>query len=250
MTPAWTSPSGTHATMPVDRRPRERRARQPRARPDRQPARPRRLRRVADGVAAERRGYVRLATVIPPLGVPEGAVVAAFERIDLIESDPMAEIVADGVEPDRALADHAFAHRLHRRADTLMSIGPGPLVVAPDLASGVPSDPATRAGRALALQLIGVALARADGLAAEQIVVGAFPAWLAEEPAAAARIAEVAVRRALFPGFLIRFDEPMAPPPSRRPPSTGRSWPPPPSPGPAIVGAHASRAPRWPSGGR
>jgi hypothetical protein len=171
-----------------------------------------RLRRVADGVAAERRGYVRIATAIPPLGVPEGAVVAAFERVDLVEADPMAEIVVGGVHPDRSLADHAFARRLHRRADTLVSIGPGPLVVAPDLASGVPADAATRSGRALALQLVGVALARADGVAADRIVVGAYPAWLAEESRATARImAEVAVRRALYPGFIVRFDEPGGP---------------------------------------
>lgn len=168
-----------------------------------------RLRRVADGVAAERRGYVRLAMAIPPLGVPEGAVVASSERVDLVETDPVAEIVAGGVDPDRALADHAFARRLHRRADTLVSIGPGPLVVAPDLASGVPSDVATRSGRALALQLVGVALARADGIATERIVVGAYPSWLADEAAATARVlAEVAIRRRAFPDQLMRFDEP------------------------------------------
>jgi len=168
-----------------------------------------RLRRVADGIAAERRGYVRLATAIPPLGVPEGAVVAAFERVDLVEADPMAEIVVGGVDPDRSLADHAFARRLHRRAGTLVSIGPGPLVVAPDLARGVPADAPTRSGRALALQLVGVALTRADGIAAERIVVGAYPAWLGDEPAGSARIlAEVALRRLLFPGYLMRFDEP------------------------------------------
>ncbi len=170
-----------------------------------------RLRRAADGVAAERRGYVRLGTAIPPLGVPEGAVVAAFERVDLVEADPVAEIVVGGVDPDRSLADHAFARRLHRRADTFVSIGPGPLVVAPDLHSGVPSDPATRSGRALALQLLGVALARADGLSADRIVVGAYPAWLADEPSAVARImAEVDVRRTLFADHVIRFDEPPA----------------------------------------
>lgn len=168
-----------------------------------------RLRRAADGVSAQRRGYVRLGTAIPPLGVPEGAVVAAFERVDLVEADPVAEIVDGGVDPDRSLADHAFARRLHRRADTFVSIGPGPLVVAPDLASGVPSDPATRSGRALALQLLGVALARADGIAVDRIVVGAYPAWLADEPSAVARIlAEVDLRRSLFPDHLIRFDEP------------------------------------------
>ena len=171
-----------------------------------------RLRRVADGVAAERRAYVRLATAIPPLGVPEGAVVAAFERVDIVEADPMAEIVGAGVAPDRSLADHAFARRLHRRADTLISIGPGPLVVAPDLASGVPADAATRSGRALALQLVGVAMARRDGIAAERLVVGAYPAWLAEENAPTARIlAEVVLRQALFPSLLLRYDEPGGP---------------------------------------
>jgi hypothetical protein len=168
------------------------------------------LRRVADGVAAERRGYVRLATAIPPLGVPEGAIVAAFERVDIVEADPMAEIVVGGIDPDRSLADHAFARRLHLRADTILSIGPGPLVVAPDLASGVPADIPTRSGRALALQLVGLALARADGIGAARLLAGAYPAWLAEEPRAAARIlGEVALRRALLPDIALRFDEPL-----------------------------------------
>jgi hypothetical protein len=169
------------------------------------------LRQAVDQAAAERQGYVRLATVVPALGAPEGAVVAAFERIDLIASDAMAEIVGDGVEPDRALADHAFAHRLARRAGTSILVGPGPLVVAPDLAAGQPSDTATRAGRALALQLLGVCLARGDGLEPAQVVVGALPAWIADEPRPAARaIAEVVVRRALFPGHPFAFAEPPA----------------------------------------
>lgn len=182
-----------------------------------------RLRRVADGIAAERRGYVRIATAVPPLGVPEGAVVAAFERVDLVEADPMAEIVVGGVSPERALADHAFARRLHRRADTLVSIGPGPLVVAPDLASGMPPDAVTRAGRALALQLIGVAMARADGMAVDRVVVGAYPAWLADESASASRIlAEVTIRRSIFAGHLLRFDEPGT---DAADPAAAAAWP-------------------------
>jgi hypothetical protein len=167
------------------------------------------LRSIVDEAAAERGAYVRLATVLPSLGAPEGAVVAAFERIDLIGSDVVSEIVAGGVEPDRALADHAFAHRLARRAGTLVMVGSGPLVVAPDLSAGVPSDPATRAGRALALQLIGVALARGDGLPVNQIVIDPLPAWLVDEPEPAAHaIAEVAVRRALFPDHPFGFVQP------------------------------------------
>jgi len=137
-------------------------------------------------------------------------VVAAFVRIDLIASDVVAEIVADCFEPDRALADHAFAHRFARRAGTLILVGPGPLVVAPDLSAGMPSDPATRAGRALALQLIGVALARGDGLPADQIVIDPLPSWLTDEPEPAAHaLAEVTVRRALFQGHPFGFVQPL-----------------------------------------
>jgi hypothetical protein len=144
----------------------------------------------------------------PGLAAPEQAVVAAFERIDVAVADAVSEIVDGRVDPDRALADHAFAHRLHALAGSLVVIGPGPLAVAPDLAMGMPSDPATRAGRALALQLLGVALARADGLAPEQVVAGALPAWLLDERGPAARaIAEVAIRRALLPGHPLAFED-------------------------------------------
>lgn len=171
------------------------------------------LRRVADHLAAQRRAYVRLATSAPALWSPEDAVVAAFERIDLVEADPMAEIVATGVDPDRALADHSFADRIHRRAGTIVSIGAGSLVVAPDLRAGVPAGPATRSGRALGLQLLAVALARGEGLPDAQLTVAALPSWIVDEPAAGARsIAEVAVRRALYPDLALAFDEPEGPP--------------------------------------
>ena len=167
------------------------------------------LRADLDRHAAERRSYVRLATAAPAFGAPEGSVVAAFERVDIVESDPMAEIVVGGVDPDRALADQAFAHRLLRHAGTVISIDAGPLVVAPDLARGEPSDSPTRSGRALALQLLGVALARASGLPPAAIVVGALPTWIAGEAMPGARaIAEVAIRRALFESHSLRFDEP------------------------------------------
>ena len=178
------------------------------------------LRHLLDEVGAGRRGYVRLASAAPALAAPEQSVVASFERVDVVEADAMAEIVAGRVDPDRALSDHAFAHRLLRRAGSSILVGAGPLVVAPDLASGVPSDPATRAGRALALLLLGVALARGDGIEPEQIVVGAIPPWLLEESWPAARaLAEVALRRALLPGHPLAFEEPAAVP------VTAAAWP-------------------------
>lgn len=164
------------------------------------------IRRAVDEAAATRRAYVRLASSAPPLAAPEQAVVAAFERVDLVMTDLMAEIVAHGVDPDRALADHAFAAAIHRRAGTTILVGAGPLAVGPDLASGQPSSAATRSGRALALQLLGVHLARASQLPADQIVVGAVPSFLGEERSGVAfALAEVALRRHLLAEHALWF---------------------------------------------
>ena len=167
------------------------------------------LRRFADEAGARRRGYVRLVTDAPALAAPDQAVVAAFERIDIVVADPMREIVTGRVDPDRAIADHVFAHRLLARAGTRVLIPAGPLVVAPDLATGVPSDAATRSGRALALQLVAIALARRDGVPAALISVGALPDWIVDEPEAPARAAaELALRRALLPEHPLALVEP------------------------------------------
>ena len=167
------------------------------------------LRRHLDEIAAQRRNYVRLAAVPPALGGPELAVVAAFERVDVAEIDVMSEIVTGRVAPERALADAAFAHALLARAGVMVSVSAGPLVVAPDLSRGVPSDSATRAGRALALQALTAAIARGNGVPPEQMLIGAMPSWLVGEPQPAARAAaEVAVRRALFPSMSLTFEEP------------------------------------------
>ena len=164
------------------------------------------IRSAVDEAAATRRAYVRLATSAPPLAAPEQAVVAAFERVDLVMADVMGEIVGSGVDPDRALADHAFATAIHRRAGTTVLVGAGPLAVGPDLAAGQPSSAATRSGRALALQLLGVHLARAAGLPADQLVVGAVPGFLAEERSGAAfALAEVALRRHLLTDHALWF---------------------------------------------
>jgi hypothetical protein len=194
------------------------------------------LRRHLDEIAAQRRNYVRLAAIPPPLGGPELSVVAAFERVDMADADVMTEIVGGRVAPERALADHAFAHSLFARAGVIVSLSAGPLVVAPDLASGVPSDPATRAGRALALQALSVAIARGNGLPSDQLLVGAMPSWLVGESQPAARAAaEVAIRQALFAGMSLTFEEP--PGDMRR--SATDTWS-------AIV---AAIAPAGPSGG-
>jgi hypothetical protein len=178
------------------------------------------LRARVDEAAAEAGRYVRIGTVATALAAPEQALVAALERIDVVEADPIAEIVTHGVDPDRALADHAFGHRLLRRSGAMVVVGPGPLIVAPDLARGLPADAGTRAGRAFAMQALAVALARGSGLGSGQLAAGALVPWLADEhfPAAQA-LAAAAIRRLAWPDLALVFDEPDLP--SR----AGARWP-------------------------
>jgi hypothetical protein len=121
----------------------------------------------------------------------------------------MGEIIDGRVDPDRSLADHAFAARLLARAGTRVVIPAGPLVVAQDLEAGVPSDAATRSGRALALQLLAASSAVRAGLAPRDVIVDAIPPWIVDEADAPARaMAEVMVRRALLPDHPLAFLEP------------------------------------------
>jgi hypothetical protein len=137
--------------------------------------------------------------------------VAGFERIDLAVSDPLAEIVDGHVAPDRALADHAFGQAILARAGVVVCLGAGPLVVGPDLARGIPSNPSSRAGRALALQLVAVAIARGNGLSDDQILIGGLTRWLAGETEPVAFAAgEIALRRALMPTLGLVLEEPRA----------------------------------------
>jgi hypothetical protein len=169
------------------------------------------LRIRVDEAAAEAGRYVRLSIAASALAAPEQALVAALERIDVVEADPIAEIVADGVDPDRALADHAFGHRLIRRAGACVMLGPGPLIVAPDLARGVPPDAATRAGRAFAMQALAIAFALGDGIPGPQLIAGALAPWLAgERDPATQALATVALQRAAWPELSFAFEEPVA----------------------------------------
>jgi hypothetical protein len=167
------------------------------------------LRKAADDAAAGRDCYAGLMTVTSAFAAPEQAVVAAFERIDYVESDPIREIVEDNVDPERALADHAFAHRIEARAGSRLLLGAGPLALGADVAAGIPSDSSTRAGRALALQTLGVELALADGLGPERIVLSCIPSWIVSETDAAPAPLQAFLRRLVFPDHSLMIAGPV-----------------------------------------
>jgi hypothetical protein len=166
------------------------------------------LRRQLDELSAERRRAVRLMTAASPLALPEAAVVAVVERIDLVSSDPIIDAIDGGIDPDRAMADAVFAYRLLDRAGSGLVLGPGPLVVGPDLAAGAPADSPTRAGRALGLAVLSVAIARAAGMGGDRIYLGGLPAWVSDERTGSVALVGVALRRACLPETPLAFEEP------------------------------------------
>jgi D-Lysine 5,6-aminomutase TIM-barrel domain of alpha subunit len=168
------------------------------------------LRKATDDATARRGCYSSLMTVASAFAAPEQAVVAAFERVDYVVGDPIREIVEDNVDPERALADHAFAHRLQARAGCRVVIGPGPLALGADVASGLPVDATTRSGRALALQALGVELALADGLSPDRLFLGSVPDWVAAEGAAASILIESWLRSFVFGGHRLVVNVPAA----------------------------------------
>ena len=164
----------------------------------------------SDDAAAERGAYAGLMTVTSAFAAPEQAVVAAFERIDLVEADPIRDIVEDNVDPERALADHAFAHRLQVRAGCRVVMGAGALALGADVASGVPANETTRAGIGLALQALGVELALAGGLTVDRLLLGAVPVWVTSQGDVQAVLVQAWLRRATFPGHRLVLADPAA----------------------------------------
>lgn len=155
------------------------------------------LRAALDEIAAERGRYVSLATFTEGLAAPEQAVVAGFERIDLVFADPFDEI-ALGVEADRALADHAAAHRLLARSGATLVLGTGPLLVGPELRHGEDVAARVRVGRSIAAQAVAAAWAGASGLAPERVLYQAPFEALDGGTDASLLLAELIVRRALL----------------------------------------------------
>jgi hypothetical protein len=165
------------------------------------------LRAALDELAAERGSSLILATVTEGLAAPEQAVVAAFERIDVVFADPFDEL-ALGVEPDRAFADLGAAYRLLARSGTTVAVGPGPLLVGPELRRGESVGIDVRVGRSIAAQAVAVAWAAASGIDAERIVVQApfeVPTIGADATTLAA---ELLVRRSLARGQPMAISQP------------------------------------------
>jgi len=165
------------------------------------------LRSFLDELAAEGGAYLLLATATDGLAAPEQAVVAGFERVDLVFADPFDEI-ALGVDPQRAFVDHAASQLLLGRSGAVLVLGPGPLLAGPEIARGEALAALTRVGRSIAAQAASAAWAGASGLAPGQVMLEVPFEVPTAAPDAALLLAEVTVRRMLHPGHGLAISEP------------------------------------------
>ena len=163
------------------------------------------LRDALDEAGARNGRYARLAARRVGLAAPELAVVAGFERIDAVFADPMNAIVEIGVDPDRALVDHAIADALLVRSGARLVLSAGPLVAAGRPQSA--TDPVLASGRALALQALSRAFALRNGLDADRVDLGALPAFVVGRDPAVRSLVEVGLRAMLFPGHRLVVDD-------------------------------------------
>jgi hypothetical protein len=177
------------------------------------------IRTALDVAAAESGRYVRLATRSVGLAAPEQAIVAGFERIDAVFTDPLEAVIDFGVDPARAFADHAFAVTLLGRSGATLVLAPGPLAVAPEMTRGEPPDPPTRMGRSLALQALSLELSRCGGLSDDRISIAGLSRQLLEGPEGLLQgIVELALRRLTFAEHRLVLEEPL-------PGDAGPAWP-------------------------
>ncbi len=173
------------------------------------------LRTALDEAGARNGRYARLATRRVGLAAPELAVVAGFERVDAIFTDPMDAIAEFGVDPDRALVDHAATHALLRRTGARLVLGPGPRVPVDrrppsDGVDPARPDAAIESGWALALQALSRAFALRTGIAEDQLELGALPAFAVARDPGIRPLVEVALRALLFPGQRLLVDDHVA----------------------------------------
>ena len=168
------------------------------------------LRRFVDEAGARRRGYVRLATDAPALAAPDQAVVAAFERIDLVVADPMREIVAGPRGPgSRARRSRVRASPARACRARACSCPPGRCSWRRTWPPG--SRPVPRPARAgpSRCSCSRSPWRAATGSRPMRWSSGRCPTGSSDEPDFAARAAaEIALRRALLPGHPLAFVEP------------------------------------------
>ncbi|MDQ4123977.1 MAG: lysine 5,6-aminomutase subunit alpha, partial [Actinomycetota bacterium] len=122
------------------------------------------MRAALDEVGAELGRYVRLTNYASGLCMPEIAAMAAMERLDMMLNDCMYGIIFRDINMQRTFVDQHFSRMVHALAGIVINTGEDNYLTT--------ADAVDAAHTVLASQFLNERLARAAGLAEEQMGLG------------------------------------------------------------------------------
>ena len=158
----------------------------------------RRLRAALDQTSRELGRYVRLTGYASGLCMPEIALLGGFERLDMLLSDCLHQIIVRDVNPVRIFIDQRFARALAARAGITVSPGEESYLDTPDTVASAPT--------VVVSQLLNEYFGREAGLETEQIGIGhAFEVDPAVPDSFLLELAQAQLIRELFPGAPLKY---------------------------------------------
>ncbi|MQA34625.1 lysine 5,6-aminomutase subunit alpha [Modestobacter roseus] len=159
------------------------------------------MRAALDDVSAELGRYVRLTNYASGLCMPEIAVLAGLERLDMMLNDAMYGILFRDINPRRTFVDQRFSRMVHARAGIVINTGEDNYLTT--------ADAVDEAHTVTVSQLLNETLAKEAGLADWQLGLGhAFEIDPAVPESFRLELAHALLARELFPDAPLKWMPP------------------------------------------
>ncbi len=159
------------------------------------------MRTALDGVSRELGRYVRLTNYASGLCMPEIAVLAGLERLDMMLNDCMYGIIFRDINPKRTFVDQRFSRMVHARAGIVINTGEDNYLTT--------ADAVDAAHTVVVSQLLNERFATEAGLADWQLGLGhAFEINPALPDSLRLELAHAQLVRELFPAAPLKYMPP------------------------------------------
>ncbi|MFP5370585.1 MAG: lysine 5,6-aminomutase subunit alpha TIM-barrel domain-containing protein, partial [Actinomycetes bacterium] len=159
------------------------------------------MRAALDDVSAELGRYVRLTNYASGLCMPEIAVLAGLERLDMMLNDAMYGILFRDINPRRTFVDQRFSRMVHARAGIIINTGEDNYLTT--------ADAVDEAHTVTVSQLLNETLAKEAGLEDWQLGLGhAFEIDPDREESFRLELAHALLARSLFPDAPLKWMPP------------------------------------------
>src|ERR687889_1113864 len=159
------------------------------------------MRAALDETSAELGRYVRLTNYASGLCMPEIAVLAGLERLDMMLNDAMYGILFRDINPQRTFVDQRFSRMVHARAGIVINTGEDNYLTT--------ADAVDEANTVTVSQLLNETLAHEAGLEDWQLGLGhAFEIDPQRTESFRLELAHAMLARALFPDAPLKWMPP------------------------------------------